>query len=220
MTTNGTHEVQYYGNILEALQRAIPGSVHIAGGAPRDSILGRPIRDVDIFLPDAAGDEAATLLRSKFGYVKVGEWKKYEHFSDPSVMRVAKLEKADETIPICLIGLAEDLDWKANTARFDFGACAVAWCGDDFMLRTERFNRDIESETFTLYRADNYAQFAYSMIRFEKLTADRYKGWELSVPDEFAELVKEHTFRRNWYFAEGAHFGLENSSQILRPKDR
>ena len=32
--------VQYYDSILEAVQRGIPGSAHIAGGAIRDSLLG------------------------------------------------------------------------------------------------------------------------------------------------------------------------------------
>src|SRR5262245_54600161 len=107
MTTNGFRQVQHYDNVLEALQRAIPGSVHIAGGAVRDTILERPIRDIDIFLHHTGGDPAAALLRSKFGYVKVGEWVQYAHFSDPMVVRVAKFEKADESIPVCLIGLAE-----------------------------------------------------------------------------------------------------------------
>ena len=75
MTMNGTRKVQYYGTILEALQRAVPSSVHIAGGAVRDTILDRPIRDVDIFLSNTDADPAAVLLRAKFGYVMVGEWK-------------------------------------------------------------------------------------------------------------------------------------------------
>jgi Poly A polymerase head domain len=127
-TTNGIRQVQHYDNILEALQRAIPGSVHIAGGAVRDTILDRPIRDIDIFLHHTAGDPAAALLRTKFGYVKVGEWVQYEHFSDPMLVRVAKFEKADETIPLCLIGLAENLSPHDNIARFDFGVCmAEGW---------------------------------------------------------------------------------------------
>src|SRR5262245_35721796 len=117
MTANETRQVQYYDNILEALQQTIPGSVHIAGGAVRDTILDRPIKDIDIFLPHAAADTAAALLRSTFGYVKVGEWKQYLDFSDPMVVRVAKFEKADETIPICLIGLVEDLGPYDNIAR-------------------------------------------------------------------------------------------------------
>ena len=61
MTMNGTRKVQYYGTILEALQRAVPSSVHIAGGAVRDTILDRPIRDVDIFLSNTDADPAAVL---------------------------------------------------------------------------------------------------------------------------------------------------------------
>jgi Poly A polymerase head domain len=219
MTTNGIRQVQHYDNILEALQRAIPGSIHIAGGAVRDTILGRPIKDIDIFLHHTAGDVAATLLRSEFGYVKLGEWKQYEFFSDPMVVRVAKFEKADETIPLCLIGLAEDLNPHDNIKRFDFGVCMAAWTGGDSMFTNGSFKRDVEGETFTLYRADNLAQFSYSMVRFEKLTAGRYEGWQLSVPSQFEKLAKEHTFRKHWY-KEGAHFGIENYPQVLRPKTR
>jgi hypothetical protein len=222
MTTNGTRQVQYYDNVLEVLQRAVPGQVHIAGGAVRDTILERPIRDVDIFIHHSFGYQAAALLRTKFGYVKVGEWKQYLDFSDPMVVRVAKFEKADETIPICLIGLAEALNPHDNIARFDFGVCMAAWAGGDSMITADSFKRDIESKSFTLCRADNLAQFSYSMIRFKKLTADRYKDWQLSVPNQFKELAKKHAFQRNWYWdtADGAHFGFENSPQVLRPKDR
>ena len=82
----------------------------------RDSLLERPIRDIDLFLDAVATDEAAALLRSQFGFVKVGEWKSYEMFSDPAVERVAKFEKADETIPVCLIGLHHEWS-RADDAR-------------------------------------------------------------------------------------------------------
>jgi hypothetical protein len=51
------------------------------------------------------------------------------------------------------------------------------------------------------------------------MTADRYSGWTLSIPEQFEELAKEHTFRKHWYKAD-AHFGFENYSQVLRPKER
>jgi hypothetical protein len=219
MTTTNVRRVQYYDDILKALQQAISSSVHIAGGAVRDTILDRPIRDIDIFLPHTAGEEAAALLRTEFGYVKVGEWKQYLDFSDPMVVRVAKFEKADETIPICLIALAKDLSPHDNIARFDFGLCMVAWTGGGPTITSKSFKRDVESQTFTLCRADNFAQFAYSMVRFEKLTTDRYKNWKLVVPSQFEALATEHTFRKHWY-KEGAHFGIENFPQVLRPKDR
>jgi hypothetical protein len=219
MTTNGIRQVQHYGDILGTLQQAIPSSVHIAGGAVRDTILDRPIRDIDIFLHHSDGDPAAALVRTKFGYVKVGEWVQYLSFSDPMVVRVAKFEKADETIPLCLIGLAEKLSPRDNIARFDFGACMAAWDGGS-MITDGCFRRDIERQTFTLCRADDFAQFSYSMVRFEKLTADRYKDWGLVVPSQFEALAKEHTFQKHWYKEEGGHFGFENYAQLLRPKER
>src|SRR5215207_11707674 len=100
--------LERYNSMLSAVQ-ALDARAHIGGGAVRDTLLERPIRDVDLFLAEAATDAAASLLRSEFGFVKVGEWKSYEMFSDPAVGRVAKFEKADEAIPVCLIGLIRDM---------------------------------------------------------------------------------------------------------------
>jgi hypothetical protein len=99
--------LERYNPILGAI-RALDRSAHIGGGAVRDTLLERPIKDVDLFLfgPDQSTlQPVAKLLRSDFGFVKVGEWAQYEMFSDPAVGVVAKFEKADETIPVCLIGL-------------------------------------------------------------------------------------------------------------------
>jgi hypothetical protein len=210
--------VHYYNNILEALQRQLSGCPHIAGGAVRDTILERPIRDVDIFVRFDTAETAAATLRSDFGYVKVGEWQQYNKFSDPIIACVAKFEKADETIPICIIALKRGLTPDENITRFDFGVCMAAWA-DGELTTSPQFIKDIESKTFTLYRADNESQFAYSMVRYTKLTVDRYKGWTLSIPGQFEELAKEHAFKQHWYRDNG-HFGLENHPQVLRPKER
>jgi hypothetical protein len=216
-------KVQHYHNLLSALQRALPcgrHGVHIAGGAVRDTILNRPIRDVDVFLGRAYADDAAALLRCDFGYVKSGEWRQYASFSDPMVECVAKFEKADETIPICLIALKQSLTPEENVGRFDFDVCMASWDGGE-LRTTDAFKRDVEQKTFTLNRADDYQQFAYSMVRFNKLTADRYQGWTLSVPVRFEGFVKDHAFRKQWYHVWGGdHFGFELHPQILRPKER
>jgi hypothetical protein len=98
--------------------------------------------------------------------------------------RVAKFEKADATIAICIIGLLDAYTKpEANIARFDFGICMAAFVGDK-IIRAAEFDRDAEGQTFTLCRADNQAQFAYSMSRFEKITAGRSRQWLCAVADQ------------------------------------
>jgi hypothetical protein len=206
-----------YTAILATLQR-FAGEAHIAGGAVRDTLLEKPIHDIDVFMSDEHVDQAATVLRSEHGYVKVGEWKQYLEFSDPAMTRLAKFEKADETIPVCIIGLKPRFaNPRDNIARFDFGICMAAFDGKQ-TIRAAEFDKDEKDHTFTLCRADNYAQYAYSLSRFGKITAARYKDWSIAIPDELEELVKEHTFRSHWYRDfESKGFG---GVSVLKPKER
>jgi len=216
--------LERYTTILNTIKEICP-TAHIAGGAVRDSLLERPIKDVDLFLDVGYTDEAAALMRSQFGFVKVGEWKSYEMFSDPAVARVAKFEKADETIPVCLIGLmplALGLrGMQANLERFDFGICMAAWDGNE-VYTAYQYKRDVEQKTFTLRRADDQQQFNYSRSRFDKMTADRYAGWRLVVPQEFGALEREYTFRKNFYFDDeaGGFVFRDCGPQLLTPKAR
>jgi hypothetical protein len=213
--------LERYNPILNAI-KDLDSTAHIGGGAVRDTLLERPIRDIDLFLEADATDGAACVLRSRFGYVKVGEWKSYEMFSDPAVIRVAKFEKADEAIPICLIGLKHPRMMQANLERFDFGICMAAWNGDEVYTAPE-YKIDIEQKTFTLCRADNKLQFAYSMSRFDKMTADRYAGWKLVVPKPFTVLAAEYDLRKTHYcdYDTGEWVPREvDGPQLLTPKAR
>jgi hypothetical protein len=206
-----------YTDILKTI-RTIASQAHIGGGAVRDTLLDKPIHDIDIFVDDAAVNEVATTLRSQFGYIKVGEWQEYLGFSDPAMTRVAKFEKAEEIIPLCVIGLkSRYASPEANIARFDFGVCMAAFDGES-TLRAAEFDDDVNEKAFTLLRADNFQQFAYSMSRYKKITSGRYQGWTLTVPGTFQELAEEYSFRKDWYIdSEAKWYGGAN---IIRPKDR
>lgn len=208
--------VRDYAEILNAVRRIAP-EAHIAGGAVRDTILGKSIRDVDVFLHEWHRTQVAAMLRSEFEYVKVGEWEQYELFSDPMIAGVARFEKASEKIPVCLIALKRPLDAQENMRRFDFGICMGAWDGSGEFITRPEFEEDRENQTFTLCRADNKEQFAYSMTRFEKLTADRYQGWTIAIPKKFEDLAKERVFRQHYYEDDLGAFVGKN---VLRPKDR
>lgn len=213
--------LERYSDMLKTI-RGLDPTAHIGGGAVRDSMLERPIRDIDIFLGVGCTDEAAALMRSQFSFVKVGEWKSYEMFSDPAVVRVAKFEKADETIPVCLIGLEVARGMEANLERFDFGICMAAWDGDKVYTAPE-YKIDIEQKTFTLCRADDWAQFNYSMSRFDKMTADRYAGWKLVVPAEFEAMAKEHALKKTHYYDRDTDVWMPREvvgPQLLTPKAR
>jgi hypothetical protein len=212
--------LDHYNPMLSTIKGLCP-TAHIGGGAVRDSLLERPIRDIDLFLDDAVTERAANVLRSQFGFVKVGEWTSYEQFSDPAVVRLAKFEKADETIPVCLVGLKEARGMQDNLRRFDFGTCMAAWDGDKVYTAPE-YTSDTKAKTFTLCRADNQPQFDYSLSRFRKLTADRYVGWELVVPAKFKEFARQHAFRTTWYRDYETHElkYREAGPQQLKPKAR
>jgi hypothetical protein len=206
-----------YTMVLSTLQQIAP-EAHIAGGAVRDTILEKPIADVDIFMDDRHVEDAAALLRSDCSYVKVGEWKQYLGFSDPAMTRVAKFEKADETTPVCIIGLvpAFAITPRTNISRFDFGVCMAAYDGKQ-TIRAAEFDNDVNDQTFTLCRADNQQQFDYSLSRFEKITTGRYKDWSVVIPEEFEPFAKEHAFRQHWYRDNIKGFDGQN---VLKPKER
>jgi hypothetical protein len=206
-----------YTNILKTI-RTIAPQAHVAGGAVRDTILEKPLHDIDVFVDDVHVEEVAKALRSDFGYVRVGDWKQYLGFSDPAMTRVCKFEKAEETIPVCIIGLKSRYAApEVNIARFDFGICMAAFDGENTLLAAE-FDTDVESKTFTLCRADNFHQFAYSMSRFKKISAGRYQGWSLSVPSSFQDLAQEYAFRKAWY-VDDCGKGFDGES-VLKPKER
>ena len=87
-------------------------------------------------------------------------------------------------------------------------------------IRTPEFNVDVEAKTFTLCRADNPHQFAYSMSRFQKITAGRYRGWKLSILENFKQLAKDYEFGRHWYVDDGNDSKWFGGQNVLRPKDR
>jgi hypothetical protein len=209
-----------YAPVLATLQQVAP-EAHIAGGAVRDTLLQKQIHDIDVFMKDERVEEAAALLRSQCSYVKVGEWKEYLGFSDPAMTRVAKFEKADEQVPICIVGLRSFYaNPKENIARFDFGICMAAFDGKD-TLRSDEFDHDVKEQTFTLHRADNEHQFVYSMSRYKKISSGRYSGWGLAVPERFAAYAEKYAVDHYWYKADSDGIeGFFYGESILKPKER
>jgi hypothetical protein len=177
-----------YYRLLDALQKIVP-EAHIAGGAVRDTILHKPIADIDVFVKDEHLEQAAAFPCSD-GYKKVGAWRERYLFSLLPMTRHAKFEKAGKTLPISLVGVLPDFaNPKDNIGRFDFGICLAAFVNGE-IIHTAEFEQDAKAKTFTLLYADHRGQFALSMHRFRKITASRYNDWSLVIPGKFAAHMK------------------------------
>ena len=108
--------LQRYTSMLSAIKDLCP-TAHIGGGAVRDTLLERPIRDVDLFLDESPPTTRQSCCGRSSASSKSANGRRYEMFSDPAVERVAKFEKADETIPVCLIGLHHEYYAKRATMQ-------------------------------------------------------------------------------------------------------
>jgi hypothetical protein len=209
--------------------RVVEPQAHVAGGAVRDHLLGRRMHDLDIFVPTDRTDDIAARLRKQHGYVPVGSWKEYLGFSDPAMTGVAKFERADSDIPVCVIGLIDAFAApQANVDRFDFGIC-MAWYDGENTRADDRFYLDHHDKRFTLCRADNVYQYRYSLSRYNKLThpvTGRYAGWQLVVPPEFQDLAQSEAVRSVFYFdgpdwiTRSKGFPSPAESTLPGPKDR
>jgi hypothetical protein len=136
--------LNHYQSLLAAVQKLCP-TAHIAGGAVRDSLLKRAIRDIDLFLDDDVADDAAKLLQSRFGLTQIGGWRSVYGYANPLIARVGKFDAAYEPVPVSLIALNKPKSMRKNIDRFDFGACMAGWDGDRICI-TKEYEIDAEKK--------------------------------------------------------------------------
>lgn len=157
------YTLEQFDRILEVIRREFPGSRPvIGGGALRDSILGKPIKDVDVFL--RAKDHNYTLdsgltkrIRCSpqtlaYGRADMhGAWDFYQHL---------------EGYPVQLI-LAdfENLEDLAHT--FDTGLSRVTYDGEQLYVSPE-FAQDVADKAFRVRRADNPYELERTLKRIKR----------------------------------------------------
>lgn len=170
---------------LHAVQTVAPGAV-IAGGALRDLFLGRPFKDLDIFvhLHDPANDRAAIFSAlTALGFCSSGtidfsyaKGMTKECYAADSFTRSVM---AFGCIPV--VGLLEVqivvLNEPFKLSRMDFGLCQIAYDGDA-LTYSDEFMHDAVNEVFTVCRADTEDELARSRRRYERLH-NKYPGWNL-----------------------------------------
>jgi len=174
---------------LMRLQSQFPEAV-IAGGALRDLILQRDIRDIDIFV-QSRGKMTEPMINMALGtFVQPmnPEWVKDYEEHLPELFAVYELGGYDEeSRPFQIIALNMEVTPKSVIDRIDFGICRVAHDGEVFII-TREFTKDAEQQTFTLVHTNNRQS---SQKRFYRLTEEKYLGYgavDLWEPKRFEEL--------------------------------
>ena len=161
--------------------RTIASAVPIlGGGALRDTYLGRPVKDLDIFLPfDPIAQEALTEFYQVLGYDLIPNDRDYLQNLGPEgeVHTVTTLRHPEQVeLNIIFLNPAREHSLASVMGRFDFGICQIvgAISGGIFnILTTTAFVQDTLAKTFTLLRADPHGR---SQARFDRL-AVKYKGF-------------------------------------------
>jgi len=180
---NIPHEWQ---TVLAAIQTRFPGAI-IGGGALRDTLLDREVKDVDIFIqmPDDLTDaELCDVLSKLTG----------QHFERSLPERVVNyvFGSGSDVACVCDGGLFQVIatwtptDPTTAMMRFDFGICRIIYDGIN-LIRSADFDKDVEDKTFTLLRCNSVQELARSMERWTRLK-EKYDAYRLVILEETNRL--------------------------------
>lgn len=159
--------------VLKNIQRAVPRAF-VAGGCLRDTIMGRPINDIDVFVPEGQDYMASEVLRNNGAVVTKSIPEPYFTMNN-DVRSVRYFEGHHMPLPVNIIGVYNCTP-EAQLERFDFGICRVAYDGIR-LWKDLAFDRDQADETFSLLVDQTEDQRNYSLGRYERLSG-KYPGWK------------------------------------------
>lgn len=159
--------------------RDFPGAC-IAGGFVRDVICGKPVKDIDIFIPNEPVQterfETAVLF---YNFKKLNG---VEYMSQNEVQRVWDIDPMNSH-PTQVIELAPGLTLAERVQVHDFGFCQC-WFDENGLHVTEAFIRDYQNKTYTLMYCEDMKQYIRSRKRAERL-GNKYNDWT------FVDLFKD-----------------------------
>lgn len=182
--------IQQFDNALAALKRAgIEGL--IAGGAVRDYILNKPVRDVDVFVEYRADIEER--LEQAFGVDCVSRMVAADYAGNEVKHVFEILGDSLTDVPVQVIVLNEGLTPGDRAAHHDFGICQCWYLGEGKFDWTGAFFSDKELGRFTLSHCEGQGEFDRSMRRWAKF-AERFPEFTLRVPEEYMVFHRASEF--------------------------
>lgn len=160
-----------------------PGTAVLSGGALRDWGHGKPVKDLDVFVPYSADN-----LDALFDLLLVTGWRQVQNI-EPSCSGLNEVRSVigyskEGMLDLNIILLDRDVDLSSLgiAQRNDFGICQIAaWVeGDEWRFAyTDAFIEDVMGNTFTLLREGDETR---SLRRYERLK-EKYPDHTLVTPN-------------------------------------
>jgi hypothetical protein len=172
------HDLLYALSVVKEANRYRELTV-IAGGALRDHLNGKFIKDIDVFIrTDRPSSEVLADLQTVFMEAEMEFDLSYA--DNPDVAAVIDLRYSVSGIPIQVILLKRGDTREDILQRIDLGICQVGY-DEDGLFCTKAFTDDFLHKTMTIVRCDSAGEYRRSIRRFERLS-EKYINWTLSAP--------------------------------------
>lgn len=163
----------------------------IAGGAVRDTLFNKEVKDIDVFLtrsqwiadrldPDfklawwheIAMLEGWTTEHEHDGSSKDPEFQEF-HNHNRNIVAVYSYQHPEVSIPYNFIVIDSDKDSREVLSDFDIGICQIGINPFGMAIMTKAFRKDMENRTFTATREQASDRQA---MRLQRLR-DKYPLW-------------------------------------------
>ncbi|MBY4725715.1 MULTISPECIES: hypothetical protein [Burkholderia] len=189
--------IEQFDSILAQLQEVGVKGL-IAGGAVRDHILGKQVKDIDVFV--AHDPDVVSKLQAAFGVLHVNPSLAAEYIGEVGQSEVSHVYGVTSSsdpfdtanthrVPVQVIVLAPGMDPLDRVKHHDFGICQCWYEGAGKNGFTGAFFDDAASKQFTLSHCEDQHQFDRSMRRWERFK-ERFPEFSLYVPFRFREYTE------------------------------
>lgn len=169
------HHAAEFDRVLKLFANAGIDSA-ICGGAPRDALLDRPRKDIDVFVLEEQHGRVKQMRELLAGFTDLAPT------PEPNLEGYDGFEIAgayDFPNGVNVIVMSGDFtNWDECVNRCDFGICQVGYTTQRRFFWTDAFVKDALDQTFTL-TCDGRRE--RSLERFKRLSA-KYWDWKLVDP--------------------------------------
>lgn len=166
-------------DIFQLIREAFPGA-RMAGGCLRDRDNGRPVKDIDVFIPEATAkfadlEAVRDCLTALGGSSEIMNDKVYPKGVDNHVVGVVDVKFVSCSVPFQLIVG----DWGQSAEDlyrcFDFGICQISYDGRT-IHRSHDYEHDVRRKEFRVVTPRSQNAMNQTVERYARLKA-KYKDW-------------------------------------------